>query len=597
MKIDEFLRKQNMESFEKRYGEKLEVSGIEEQLYYFEKAKNGETIIFVRGEQSGDDIRLNSSYSPSYEAERWAQKQGRIYRKAIVVMLGISNGSFLRSLMKKMRWDTTFYVFEPNESLFSFLCGCCDITDIIKDNRVTLFITEKQKKLMVESILPEVAAFAPEIIGVITPFYSENEIFNKLCHELEALVGFKRAFLKGGSKEALRCRMHGWKNAQKAHFLPELKEKIPDDIPVVIVAAGPSLNKNVHILKEMKGKCFILSTDRAVGALDKHGIVPDAIVTLDSFKDPMFMDVPVARKAYLICSYQANYRAQEMFGNRCIYYHAQRYEQELFGDKVGVQHFDQGGNVAGGCLNICEALGVKTVILIGQDLAFEGDKHHVDDIEDKDMDTNVIMLEGINGQPVRSSEVWMANRDFIERRIAACPNSQVIDATEGGALIHGSRIMSLREVSEEICVKEYDVDGIMSQLDNIQNDYTYEELLNKIRKWCDDLDELAQRAREVEDLCIQLLRVSKYHDICDPKYAKKKSKLQKLRFEIIDMTVNAMIEAFWLDDIYEKPDILMQLNDNEEACVTLDMAAKYYHNLPNEADSLKKELQKVFDII
>lgn len=67
------------------------------------------------------------------------------------------------------------------------------------------------------------------------------------------------------------------------HYLKErLAEEDLSDVPAIIVAAGPSLNKNVQELKRAKGKALILVVDAALRAVVNAGITPDLGITIDA---------------------------------------------------------------------------------------------------------------------------------------------------------------------------------------------------------------------------------------------------------------------------------------------------------------------------
>ena len=63
-----------------------------------------------------------------------------------------------------------------------------------------------------------------------------------------------------------------------------LKNKQEKAYPAFIVSAGPSLDKNIEELKNIKGRGIIMAVDTAIKPLLKHGIVPDIIASVDPHK-------------------------------------------------------------------------------------------------------------------------------------------------------------------------------------------------------------------------------------------------------------------------------------------------------------------------
>ena len=72
---------------------------------------------------------------------------------------------------------------------------------------------------------------------------------------------------------------------------------IPKDISAIVIAAGPSLNKNIKELKRAKGKAFLIAVDTAVKRLLKEGIVPDMYATLDGMKTAELLNLTEQEEA------------------------------------------------------------------------------------------------------------------------------------------------------------------------------------------------------------------------------------------------------------------------------------------------------------
>jgi hypothetical protein len=53
----------------------------------------------------------------------------------------------------------------------------------------------------------------------------------------------------------------------------------------VIVASGPSLDKNVSLLKEVQDNVFIVAALRSLPVLNAAGVTPDLVIQLDAEND------------------------------------------------------------------------------------------------------------------------------------------------------------------------------------------------------------------------------------------------------------------------------------------------------------------------
>lgn len=61
------------------------------------------------------------------------------------------------------------------------------------------------------------------------------------------------------------------------------------DIPVIIVSAGPSLDKNVKELRKAQGKAFIIVVDAALRTVLQAGVQPDIVCTIDPESPERFL--------------------------------------------------------------------------------------------------------------------------------------------------------------------------------------------------------------------------------------------------------------------------------------------------------------------
>ena len=598
LQINEELRKKNLDLFEAIYKQRPEIDPDENKKYRMERAASGEPILYIKNALPTGDIRMNSLYDPVYEAERWADKQGVLRRKTTFCLLGFSTGVFLRALKNAVRPDTVVVMYEPEEGLFSFVCGFVDITDLLVDyGHLVFLVTDRQRSLVQDSIIDVATADRPDLKKLITPFYSDNKEFSDACYTVSILIEGNKNYQFERARDALKCRVYSWNHLRSNYILPDLRKRLPNGIPAVIVSAGPSLSKNVEVLKKIKGHALIVCVDRAVSVLEEHGIIPDIVGSLDAQKDPGYMEAEVTKNAYLMCSMQVNYKAQKMFDGRCIYYHALKYENELMGEKVeaDINGVDQGGNVAGGSFFACQRLGIKTIILIGQDMAYIDGRHHADSKTEGAPTGLRVQAEDIYGNMIETREMWLSFRDFFERQIKQFPDIRVIDATEGGLLIHGSEIMTLEEVAEKVCTKEYDLDEIFRGLPKAQNQEEYEAMMKKLHQWIDDFDMISEHSKEITTICEQLLKVSKYQDITDPKYMKKIKRLDALRLDLYKTYSNALMEDYWIEDMFSIPEITFMLRNNEEAQIVFQTAVNYYSKLPENCAGIKQILLDAID--
>lgn len=250
--------------------------------------------------------------------------------------------------------------------------------------------------------------------------------------------------------------------------------------PAVVVAAGPSLDRNAHLLAEARDRAFILCVDTAYRNLIARGIVPHAVVSIDardnSYKH--FRGIPEPTGARLIFDPESNPLSVAAFAGPRLALglsksHFTRWLDAAVGGKGQVP---KGSNVMLAAFHVAQAGGADPIILIGCDLAYPRDgatthagqtafnmpfrqverdgklyfqQPHFDDPSRVD-EFEVRMVEGVDGEPVPTIPQLHTYLSMLESEVAQ-GRSRVIDATEGGAKIHGAETLPLAAALERDC--------------------------------------------------------------------------------------------------------------------------------------------------
>lgn len=232
--------------------------------------------------------------------------------------------------------------------------------------------------------------------------------------------------------------------------------------PAVIISAGPSLDKNIDILGAYHGRAFIVCVDAALNTALKHNIVPDMIVSVDSIIKEIkaLKSKKYAHLPFTITMSNSKCMVEDYHGR--LFYEIDRdsYTAQITGiDAKNNIGMESGGSVANNAFSLVYILGFKKIILIGQDLAYPNNKLHAKDAfeNEKDLDMSdgkYFYVEDIYGGKVLSESNMCMYREWFEKRIENYKDIEVIDATEGGALIQGTKIMPLSQALEMCCPKE-----------------------------------------------------------------------------------------------------------------------------------------------
>ena len=153
--------------------------------------------------------------------------------------------------------------------------------------------------------------------------------------------------------------------------------------PAVIVATGPSLKKNMHLLKGLEDKALIISVDASLKLLMKNGLKPHMVTSLErehaveQFFDDF--DPEEVKDVYMTaCPVLFNHVYQSYTGPQIIVYRNFDHFKWL-GIERGILDIKlSSSNMA---FKIAEALGCDPIILVGQDLAYgENDETHATEV-------------------------------------------------------------------------------------------------------------------------------------------------------------------------------------------------------------------------
>ena len=233
--------------------------------------------------------------------------------------------------------------------------------------------------------------------------------------------------------------------------------------PVLIVATGPSLNKQLPILAQYQNIYTIVAVDTAYPILEKNGIIPDYLIGLDPTSIPSWaantlpvqtvFAVDVGCAPGLVWSHNKNHLFSASF-DPC----------QWVLDRVGVNvdSMATGGSVATSAFNFARHFDGQPIVLIGQDLALTGGKDHADgymftyssEVFDHSSHTG-FNVEGYYGDSVRTERQLLYYKNWYEQTIKSNPKLMVINATEGGAKISGCLQIPFRLVCEEFAKMDY----------------------------------------------------------------------------------------------------------------------------------------------
>lgn len=219
---------------------------------------------------------------------------------------------------------------------------------------------------------------------------------------------------------------------------------------VVVVAAGPSLDKNVELLKNKPEDVVVVATGTVFRKLITLGIDMDYVIVTDAnrrvYKQMQGLEEYQIPLIYLSTAYKGfsiNYKGKKYLICQDGYDKAEQLAREN-----GWHLYQTGGSVSTTALDVCIYLGCKEIAFIGLDLAYTDNLAHATDTSRREAAEaeELKQIPAVNGGTVPASKVFQIYKRWMEERIkeedVIMP---VYDATEGGARIEGWKNVTLNE--------------------------------------------------------------------------------------------------------------------------------------------------------
>lgn len=487
----------NMELL-KKYKSKLYMKINSEEKKYDESRRYGIELLESREGslymQCGN-IRFNSSYSPQKEAERWIKQFEYKEYDPVIIMFGLGTGDFANEVCKMVKKDGYLLIYEPIEEVVEKVLHNIDLSEMISDERVFIIVGEEMfNDLYLWVCMMNTWANLNKLHVIEHPVYKDyfESEYKKFITEINKAV---MAVNVQGNTEAYFGNDYAYNVAKNlpylinSNYMFDFYNVFDEEMVGIVVAAGPSLDNNIHVLHEMKNKALIIATDTSLKKMHAEGIEPDFVVAIDAQKPiEMFQDVGFEELPFF-CTLECNPEILKLHKGKNIWCNTHELHTKLC-DRLGIEtlNFNVGGSVATAAFSILERIGIHTIVLIGQDLAYKDDRTHAGDKNEGVKEEGIFYVKGNQERLVKTRGDWINYLRWYEREISLLPDDiRVINATEGGAYIEGTELMTLQEVADTLCTKDNNIKETIKKV--LETDYSRynDEIVNFINECISDL--------------------------------------------------------------------------------------------------------------
>lgn len=450
----EKLKKKNINLYNNILKSEQILSEESEQKFYVTQARNGSEVIGLhRGDRK---YLLNSQYSPEHEAEMWAKGFSWNGYENVFIMFGLVNGTYIRALLKEERVNRIL-IYEPSKELFYYVLHHFDMGDILESEKVLLIVEgfgEETFQHYLEAVLT--IKNMRSVQRGIWPYY--QELFYESYKKYLKIIGIAdKEKTVGFNTTQHFCNTWIENHCINLKYLKEstiLEECIPifdKNQPVIIVSAGPSVKDELEGLKAAKNHIPILAVDRIVDFLMDNGVEPDAIFTIDAKYRRTLMNVQRVSHIPLVIGATSSCEITESHKGKKIWFADSKFLNSIFSE-LGkkIKRYETGTTVSSMAFTAFLGNGYKKIILVGQDLSYDGEFSHAGGVKEQlPYMRKEYTIEGIQGTTVRARDDWYTMLRWYNGILARHPEVTVYDAKSHGAKIMHTINIRLKEFIEQ----------------------------------------------------------------------------------------------------------------------------------------------------
>ncbi|EJW9853830.1 motility associated factor glycosyltransferase family protein, partial [Campylobacter coli] len=403
---------------------------------------------------------------------------------------------------------------------------------------------------------------------------------------------FKNIILRNGNdpKDALQGIEQFVYNLPQMITHPSYKELLSKrknlSDTAIIVSTGPSLTKQLPLLKKYASKATIFCADSSYPILAKHGIKPDYVCMLErteitaEFFNHDFGEFD--KDIVFVCAGVVHPKAIEYLKGRNLVITQKILAFPYYINLKDFSYAAVGLSVAHTLSYLATYLSHKNIIFIGQDLAYaENGNSHPDDYQnsanyESQMYEHILTIAyGGNGK-VETHGIWLLFKNWFENEMI--PNTRKMgittyNCTEGGARIEGTIEKPFLWACENLLDK--DLNKPFEKLEplslNKQNEFllkAYYKVYQSI-KHCRDFSKiLSNDFEKIQSVYLSLNEKEEYLNLAIEKIDEFKNKLEDIK---------------QMQDLYE---ILQPLRTQFE----LNLARIYVLNPKTKEDAFNKSI-------
>lgn len=446
-------------------------------------------------------------------------------RYPFVCIYGIGNALLIKNL-------TSFYkhifVFENEIELFILALSVIDLSEELKNGKIYLVDTKEEKINVQLSLLfdqNDMFEYLSLYEMFINCSYYEKYFIDKirnLDHIIRDNIYLVIRNLDPESKISLSCYDNFIQNIpsmlKSIPFQRIIQERRNQFENCIVVCAGPSLEKQIPLLKKYQENFVIFCADGAFSLLYKNNIIPDYVLNLDFEEYPIkfFKDINEKKlnSTLFILGQYTHPSITNLLNQKklsiCVVLNQNSNDKKIILNDFG--YLDIGTHVGHMCYALALTLGFKNIIIIGQDLAYNknGNSHFSDFSLGKDFDNTLnissLKILAYGGEDeVLTHLIWDNYRKKLEFLFASNTQVNFLNATEGGARISFTKELSFKECCLKFGNEKKNKFQISKTLTLNRSDKIFKKILDNLRQDLRIINQALEDAKALKEVLEKIL--------------------------------------------------------------------------------------------
>lgn len=477
---------------------------------------------------------------------------------------GSGNGLLYKVMLLELKNLKKIFVFEPSLEILLIVLTLVDFSQEIEDGKIFFMDAHtfsfdnaihifRNQHVLLFSKLYSLSIHSAYYDCFAESYLQINAILTKAIEHSVFIMG-------NCAVDSLMGLSHHLKNLPlmvRTPTLDEFIEKGKNSDIAIIASTGPSLTKQLPLLKKIAKHVTIICPDASFPVLSKHGIVPDIVFTLERVEATakFFNDTP------------AKYHQKPIFAMTSIVHETLLRSIKSDNIQISIRPFSNlgyfntpswgylgfGMSASNMAFEFTMLAHFKYCVLIGQDLAFgnDGASHasdHIFGLDNIMEGTETISLEAYGGEGlVKSTSVWQAFLTYFEQDIRGSKDFMpTYNCTEGGVRIDSAIEMKFSEFVEQFVDVTHKKKPILLQKPT-------EKTIQKaskayLRQYSKMSQYIQKKKQKIESLFLELMKflekIEEFH---------KENRLEKINFNQVDRLIQKLekTKIFFKEPLFE----------------------------------------------